>query len=55
MTPQYKYLETIKRTTVGSKGAKALRQEGKIPGIFYYKGEESINLSFDRKIFLKSM
>jgi len=55
MTPQYKYLETIKRTTVGSKGAKVLRQEGKIPGIFYYKGEESINLSFDRKTFLKSL
>ena len=55
MTPQYEYLETLKRTASGSKGAKALRQEGKIPGVFYFKGEESINLSFDKKTLLKSL
>ena len=55
MTPQYEYLETLKRTSSGSKGAKALRQEGKIPGVFYYKGEESIHLSFDKKTLLKSL
>ena len=55
MTSQYEYLETLKRTAFGSKGAKELRQEGKIPGVFYYKGEESINLSFDKKTLLKSL
>ncbi|WP_339388979.1 hypothetical protein, partial [Vibrio caribbeanicus] len=46
MAAHYDFLETVKRVETGSKVAKALRRNGKIPGIFYYKGEENIKLPF---------
>ena len=55
MAAHYDFLETVKRVETGSKVAKALRRNGKIPGIFYYKGEENIKLSFDRQTLLKTL
>ena len=55
MAAHYDFLETVKRVETGSKVAKALRRNGKIPGIFYYKGEENIKLSFDRQSLLKTL
>ena len=55
MAAHYDFLETVKRVKTGSKVAKALRRNGKIPGIFYYKGEENIKLSFDRQTLLKTL
>jgi len=55
MAAHYDFLETVRRVETGSKVAKALRRNGKIPGIFYYKGEENIKLSFDRQALLKTL
>jgi len=41
-----------KRTESGKKIAKRLRREGKIPGVFYFHGEESTNLIVDSKELL---
>ena len=55
MAAQYDFLETVTRVETGSKEAKTLRRDGKIPGIFYYKGEENIKLSFNRQTLLKTL
>ena len=48
---QYAKLEIVKREQPGSKAAKAMRKEGKIPANFYYAGEENINFAIDKKVF----
>ena len=48
---QYAKLEIVKREQPGSKAAKAMRKEGKIPVNFYYAGEDNINFAIDKKIF----
>ena len=55
MAAQYDFLETVTRVEIGSKEAKTLRRDGKIPGIFYYKGETNVNLSFDKQSLLKTL
>jgi len=50
---QYAKLEIIKREQPGSKAAKALRKDGKIPVNFYYTGEDNINFTIDKKVFRK--
>ena len=50
---QYAKLEIIKREQPGSKAAKALRKDGKIPANFYYTGEDNINFTIDKKVFRK--
>jgi len=50
---QYAKLEIIKREQSGSKAAKALRKDGKIPANFYYTGEDNINYTIDKKVFRK--
>jgi ribosomal protein L25 (general stress protein Ctc) len=52
---QYAKLEIVKREQPGSKAAKAIRKEGKIPANFYYAGEENINLEIDKKVFRKAI
>ncbi|MCJ7800967.1 MAG: 50S ribosomal protein L25 [Candidatus Marinimicrobia bacterium] len=50
---QYAKLEIVKREQSGSKAAKAMRKEGKIPVNFYYAGEDNINFTIDKKVFRK--
>ncbi len=50
---QYAKLEIVKREQPGSKAAKAMRKEGKIPANFYYAGEDNINFAIDKKVFRK--
>lgn len=38
-----------KRETVGKKANKQLRREGKIPGIYYFHGEDSVSLVVNEK------
>ena len=52
---QYAKLEIIPREETGSKTAKALRKEGKIPTNYYYSGQENVNLAIDRKVFRQAI
>lgn len=42
-------LQVEKRETRGKEAAKKLRREGKIPGIYYFQGQEAIALAVDEK------
>lgn len=42
-------LEVLKRELVGKKANKQLKKEGKIPGIYYMHGEDSIPVAVDAK------
>jgi large subunit ribosomal protein L25 len=52
---QYAKLEIAKREQPGSKAAKAMRKDGKIPVNFYYAGEDNINFTIDKKIFRRAI
>jgi len=52
---QYEKLEILTREETGSKVAKALRRDGKIPANYYYAGEESIKLALDKKNLRKAV
>jgi len=52
---QYAKLEIAKREQPGSKAAKAMRKDGKIPINFYYAGEDNINFAIDKKIFRRAI
>jgi len=52
---QYAKLEIVKREQPGSKAAKVMRKDGKIPVNFYYAGEDNINFSIDKKIFRRAI
>ncbi len=53
--PHYGKLDVMPREITGSKGAKALRKEGKVPAVYYFHGQENINLAIDRKALLKAL
>ena len=46
-SPYYK-LNVEDRILTGKKSAKTLRNNGQVPGILYFKGEETINITVDR-------
>lgn len=52
---QYVKLEVTKRTETGSRAANALRKQGLIPAVYYFHGEENINLQLDKKSFLRTL
>ena len=52
---QYEKLEISMRKEKGTASAKRLRRTGAIPAIYYYHGEENINLTLDQKKFYKAL
>tara|TARA_Y100001949_G_C15960346_1_gene318940 strand:+ start:721 stop:1425 length:705 start_codon:yes stop_codon:yes gene_type:complete len=48
MASSYYKLKIEDRTLTGTKSAKTLRNSGIIPGVLYYKGEETINVAVDK-------
>ena len=52
---QYEKLEILTREQTGSKVAKALRRDGKIPANFYYAGEDNVSLALDKKVFRQAI
>lgn len=52
---QYEKLDIIMREQPGSKMARAMRKEGKIPTNYYYTGKDNINLAIDKKTFRKAI
>ena len=45
MTSSYYKLDVSSRTDHKSRGAKKVRKSGFVPGVLYYAGEESVNIS----------
>ena len=48
MASSYYKLNIEDRTLIRTKGAKVLRRNNRIPGVLYYKGEETINVAVDK-------
>ena len=55
MGASYYKLDIENRKIVGKKAAKALRKAGKVPSILYFKGEEPVSLSVEKKVLYKAM
>ena len=55
MATSYYKLDIKDRKVNRSKGAKALRRQGFVPGVLYYSGEENVNISIDKSILFHAM
>lgn len=55
MASSYYKLDVSNRTELRSKGAKALRKKGLIPGVLYYAGEENVNISIEKSVLFHAM
>jgi len=49
MAQEYEQINVGKRTHKGKAKVRALRRDGKIPGVYYYHGEENVDLEIDKK------
>ena len=49
MAQEYEQIYVEERTHKGKSKIRALRRDGKIPGVYYYHGEENVNLEIDKK------
>ena len=55
MATSYYKLDIKDRKANRSKGAKAIRREGLVPGVLYYSGEENVNISIEKSILFHAM
>jgi len=55
MGASYYKLDIENRKVVGKKATKTLRKSGKVPSILYFKGEDPISLSVEKKVLYKAM
>ena len=55
MASSYYKLEITERTLLRTKGSKALRREGIIPGVLYYAGEKNVNISINKLILFHAL
>lgn len=55
MATSYYKLDIKDRKANRSKGAKALRRQGLVPGVLYYSGEENVNISIEKSILFHAM
>ena len=55
MGASYYKLDIEKRKVVGKKATKAIRKTGKIPSVLYFKGEDPMSLSVEKKVLNKAM
>ena len=49
MAQEYEQIYVGERTHKGKSKIRTLRRDGKIPGVYYYHGEENVNLEIDKK------
>jgi len=49
MAQEYEQIYVGERTHKGKSKIRALRRDGKIPGVYYYHGEENVDLEIDKK------
>ena len=55
MASSYYKLDVSNRTELRSKGARAIRRKGLIPGVLYYAGEENVNISIEKSVLFHAM
>ena len=55
MASTYYKLDISERKETRSKGAKANRRNGFIPGVLYYSGEQNVNIAIDRSVLFHAM
>ena len=55
MASSYYKLDVANREELRSRGARKLRRKGLIPGVLYYSGEETVNISIERSILFHAM
>ena len=55
MPSTYYKLEISDRKETRSKGSRAIRRKGLIPGVLYYAGEENVNISIEKSVLFHAM
>ena len=55
MASTYYKLDISERQETRSKGAKAIRRNGFIPGVLYYSGEPNVNIAIDKSVLFHAM
>ena len=55
MASTYYKLDILERSETRSKGAKAVRRGGLIPGILYYSGEPNVNIAIEKSVLFQAM
>ena len=55
MASSYYKLDITDRTQIRTKGSKALRREGIVPGVLYYVGEANVNISVDKMVLFHAL
>ena len=55
MPSSYYKLDISDRSELRSKGSRAIRKKGLIPGILYYAGEENVNISIEKSTLFHAM
>ncbi|MBT3518851.1 MAG: 50S ribosomal protein L25 [Candidatus Marinimicrobia bacterium] len=55
MASLYYKLDITDRTQIRTKGSKALRREGIVPGVLYYAGEANVNISVDKMVLFHAL
>tara|TARA_B110000014_G_scaffold143039_1_gene99289 strand:- start:387 stop:1079 length:693 start_codon:yes stop_codon:yes gene_type:complete len=55
MGTSYYKLSIENRKVVGKKATKGLRKSGKVPSVLYFKGEDPMSLSVEKKAFYKAI
>ena len=55
MAQEYEKLDLNQRTDKGKSKARSLRRDGMVPGVYYFRGEENVNLQIDKKNLYHAM
>ena len=55
MAQEYEKLDLKERTVKGKSKARSLRRDGMVPGVYYFRGEENVDLAIDKKKLYHAM
>ena len=55
MAQEYEKLDLNERIVKGKSKARSLRRDGMVPGVYYFHGEENVNLQIDKKKLYHAM
>ena len=55
MASSYYKLDISSRKETRTKGAKAIREKGFVPGVLYYAGDDTLNISIEKSILFRAM
>ena len=55
MAQEYEKLDLNERTDKGKSKARSLRRDGMVPGIYYFRGEQNVNLQIEKKKLYHAM